>query len=174
MKISCWLTLNYVRVVDNRNARFQFKQPARNILEGTSKAAGKLEIGVTNVGLKYHRVCFNCESKMHIVPRRSKGACYSCESTAHLRSACPEHTQKNGSSCAMERQQKEGQGESSKEVMLLEPAYHVNLSMQFSNKIISVSAVIDSGSPIFVIKYYMVEVKDRLIFNNTLSYLFFF
>lgn len=95
--------------------------------------------------------------------------CYSCGSTNQLRSACPEHTQKAGSSCAMGRQQKEGKGESSKEVMLLEPAYHVNLSIQFSNKIISVNAVIDSGSPISSIKCYMVKFLISTIIGSVLN-----
>lgn len=48
---------------------------------------------------------------------------------------------------------------------VLEADYHVNLSIQFSNKIIPVNGLIDSGSLISFIKSYLVEAKNRQIFE---------
>lgn len=170
--------LNFIRVVDNRSARFQFKVPAKHVYgESTSKSVSKPESGgadevsMAKVGSKFIRMCFNCGSKTHIapncpIPRRPKGACYSCGPTDHLQSTCPDRKQKIKSGLVTGQKQKEIQGESSREVMLLEPAYHVNLSIRLSNKIIPISAIIDSGSPISLIKGYMIDDIDRQDFDD--------
>lgn len=65
--------------------------------------------------------------------------------------------------------QKRSRDKSFEGTMYLEPAYNVRLGVQYSNHSIVVKALIDSGSPISLIKSRCVGKQDRLPFNNNIS-----
>lgn len=95
-------------------------------------------------------------------PKRPRCACYNCGSTTHQWSGCPEKTEKTkDQSVAGPQQVEQGRGRSLKETMLLEPAYYVRLLVKLSNENIFVNALVDSGSPISLIKSCIVKESDR-------------
>lgn len=156
--------MNYLRIVEQRNGPFQSKPffqvqketPMAKMEGSKQKAESASGMSQKGVGMAMSRICFNCGSRAHIapscrIPTRPKGACYGCGSTIHQRSACPEREQKIKDTNKEESQEQNEQKYtgSSREIRLLEPAYYVRVSIQ-DNYIID--AVIDSGSPISLIK----------------------
>jgi len=110
------------------------------------------------------RSCFNCGAKIHLSsqcpkPKREKGACYECGSMAHQRGSCP----------ALIRGNDDGKKENSVGLMSIDvirdqdppdkyPApYEVrcqfNVPVEESESLAAfVNAVVDTGSPISIIK----------------------
>jgi hypothetical protein len=116
-------------------------------------------------------ICYNCGSKFHLSPqcpkpRRQKGACYECGSMTHQRGSCP----------ALKRKSDEGKKEKSASLMSIDVTrdqdpfdeYSAPYEVQCQFNVpaeeselccISVNAVVDTGSPISLIKSELVPSK---------------
>lgn len=115
---------------------------------------------------KSDRACFNCGSKTHtlsdcLLERSPKDVCYNCGSTTHRWSDCPG---RNTGSI----QHKQSQDGLLKEYMY-KPAYNIKLCVRFANNSIIVNALVDSGSPISLIKSSYVGKCYRQPFMNNIN-----
>jgi len=136
--------MDYTRIVEHRNGRFQNKT---HLVGSNENQSSKLKVAGASTGSRNDgdtsssQICFNCGSRTHIAPscpqpKRPKGACYGCGSTTHQRSACPGRDTKNKDEKGEgDQQQNERRYAGSLgEIRLLEPAYLVRVSVQFGIK----------------------------------------
>jgi len=173
--------MDYLRIVEQRNGRFQNKlvfstsneKPMLKMESSKQKVQSASGVSQKGVGMAKNRICFNCGSRNHIapscpIPTWPKGAYYGCSSTKHQRSTCPEREKKFKNADMEESQGQNGQKYtgSSGEIRILEPAYYVRVSVQVCKDDCIINIVIDIGSQISLIRSHVVGSSDRQPFKK--------
>lgn len=107
--------------------------------------------------------CFNCNTVGHHIskcnkPIRPKGSCFECGSLDHLLKGCPK---RNGQTATLESTPINIVTSNVCKVRSI-PAYLFNLNLKFEDTFYSINSLIDTGSPISLIKYNIIPDKQLI------------
>ena len=121
--------------------------------------------------------CFNCQETGHVStkcpkPKKEKGACFECGSTSHRIADCPQRTSNRRGESSTAREPNTTASTNVVQPETLSAPYMVSLSYTIFDKSghsckYTISAMLDSGSPISLIKNSFVPLDARTPVTGT-------